>query len=481
MNSKKPEGEKLSRRSFTKRTSAAAATAFGFQFIPSHAWGQLTKPALAGIGAGGKGRADTFGSDKAGFNVVALCDVVDIKKNTGAVPRRMKGLVDVHKKFPKTEFFSDYREMIEKMGDKIDAVTVSTPDHHHFHASAQAMKAGKHVYCQKPLTHGIWEARMLAKLAKETGVKTQMGNQAHANSHMRRCIELIRAGAIGKVTEIHSWTNRPVWPQGFTKPPEKAEVPFWIDWEQWIGPAQWVDYSPNIAPFAWRGWWEFGTGALGDMACHIMDMGYWALMPGAPKSVYAEQNGATKLSPPINSKITWDFGPSKHTSKKGFKYFWYDGYVDAHFDRNSWSLVKGSPDYNHPDQDVLEGMSFKDFGSVIVGEEGKLFFHRSRKNWVLKTSHEIDGFKWPEPSIPRAPGEDNYQEWIDAINGKVEKGESNFEHSGPFTETVLLGVLAQRFPKQKLQWNAKKMEINGRPEFKQFIQRKYRKGWEIEV
>jgi predicted dehydrogenase len=480
MNPKSSE-KQISRRSFTKRTSTAAATAFGFQFIPSRAWGQLTKPALAGIGAGGKGRADTFGSDKAGFHVAALVDVVDVTKHTDKLSRNMKGLAEVRNKFPKTRFFTDYREMIEKMGDKIDAVTVSTPDHHHFHAASLAMKAGKHVYCQKPLTHGIWEARMMAKIAKETGVKTQMGNQAHANSHMRRCIELIRAGAIGKVTEIHSWTNRPVWPQGFAKPPEQAEVPFWMDWEQWIGPAQWVDYSPNIAPFAWRGWWEFGTGALGDMACHIMDMGYWALQPGAPKSVYAEQNGATKLSPPINSKITWDFGSSEHTSKDGFKYFWYDGYVDAHFDRDSWSLVKQSKEYNHPGEDVLEGMSFKDHGSVIVGEEGKLFFHRARNNWVLKTSSKIDGFEWPTPSIPRARDQDNYQEWIDAIDGKITKAESNFAHAGPFTETILLGVIAQRFPKQKLQWDAKNMEIKGRPELKKFIQREYRKGWEVDV
>ena len=170
------------------------------------------------------------------------------------------------------------------MGDKVDAVTVSTPDHHHFHASVMAMQAGKHVYCQKPLTHGIWEARMMAQIASQTGVKTQMGNQAHANDHMRRCVELIRAGIIGKVKEIHAWTNRPIWPQGFHSPPAKEAVPAAIDWNQWIGPAPWVDYSHLIAPFSWRGWWDYGTGALGDMACHIMDMGYWAMQTrGSPK------------------------------------------------------------------------------------------------------------------------------------------------------------------------------------------------------
>ena len=330
------------------------------------------------------------------------------------------------------------------------------------------------------MTHGIWEARKLTEIAAETGVKTQMGNQAHANAHMRRCVELIRAGIIGKVQEIHSWTNRPVWPQGFKKAPEEQEVPEWLDWDLWCGRLPFVEYSDVIAPFSWRGWWDYGTGALGDMACHIMDMGYWALMPGAPKTVYAEENGATELSPPINSKIRWDFGPSKYTDKKGFKYFWYDGYTQAHFDREKWQLVKESNEYNHPGKDVLEDQSFKDFGSVIIGTEGKMFFHRAKNNWLVKPNNRREMFD-PEESIPRAANNDNYLEWIEAINGKVERGQSDFSHAGPFTEVVLLGVLAQRNPKQKLRWNSKKMEVKGRPELKKFIQRPYRKGWEIDV
>ena len=452
----------------------------GFHFIPSRAWGQLEKPALAGIGAGGKGRTDIQQSYDAGFGVVALVDVVDTTK-LASPSGRFRSMAEVRRSFPEAAFYSDYREMFDKLGDRIDAVTVSTPDHHHFHASALAMQAGKHVYCQKPLTHGIWEARMMAKLAQQTGVKTQMGNQAHANDHMRRCIELVRAGVIGKVKEVHAWTNRPIWPQGFASPPAKEDVPPGIDWNQWVGPAPWVDYSSKIAPFSWRGWWNFGTGALGDMACHIMDMGYWALMPGAPRSVTAQQAGATELSPPINSKITWEFGPSKYTSADGFKYFWYDGYVNARFDRDTWSLVKVDNAYNHPDQELLEGMDFRKFGSVIVGEEGKLFFNRGRNTWVLKTSSKIDGFQWPEVSLPRAPGSNNYREWVDAISGRIEQAASNFGLAGPFTETILLGVLAQRFPDTKLAWDADKLEIVGRPELKKYIQRPYREGWEIDV
>ncbi|MGB0579541.1 MAG: Gfo/Idh/MocA family protein [Limisphaerales bacterium] len=473
--------KRLSRRNFVKTTGAAAAATFGFQYVPSHVWGVNSKPALAGIGAGGKGRADIPGSDSAGFQIVALCDVV----NTRKVPsnnklRTPKGLDSMREKYSGTEFYTDYRELIADMGDKIDAVTVSTPDHHHFHASALAMKAGKHVYCQKPLTHGIWEARKMTEIAAETGVKTQMGNQAHANSHMRRCVELIRAGIIGKVQEVHAWTNRPSWPQGFKQPPEKQAVPEWLDWDQWCGPAPFVEYSSVIAPFSWRGWWNYGTGALGDMACHIMDMGYWALMPGAPRSVSAVERGATELSPPIDSKITWEFGPSKYTDKGGFKYFWYDGYTKAYFDREKWTLVKESNEYNHPGKDVLEDQSFKDFGSVIIGTEGKMFFHRARNTWVVKPNNRREKFD-PKETIPRATNDNNYQEWIDAIAGKVQRGQSDFSHSGPFTETILLGVLAQRNPNQKLRWNSKKLEVKGRPELKKFIQRPYRKGWEIDV
>ena len=481
--SENSEKQTISRRKFTKAAGVTFGAALGFHFVPSRAWGNLEKPTLVGVGAGGKGKADLAGANRAGFLVKALVDIVDAKKlSSGQVGRRETSMVDVRKAYPDAQFFGDYREMFEKLGDTIDAVTVSCPDHHHFHATALAMKAGKHVYTQKPLTHGIWEARMLRELASRSNVKTQMGNQAHANDHMRRCVELIRAGVIGKVTAVHAWTNRPIWTQGFAVPPAKEAVPDGVDWNQWVGPAPWVDYSSKIAPFAWRGWWNFGTGALGDMACHIMDMPYWALEPGAPRSVIAEQNGATDLSPPINSKITWDFGPNKYTADEGFKYHWYDGYVDATFDRENWSLKKASNDYNHPDEEVLEGMSFKDFGSVVIGEQGKLFFNRGRGGkWILKTQNTIDGFEWPEQSIPQAPGQDNYREWFDAVTGKVEEGQSNFGLAGQLTETVLLGVLAQRVPDTKLEWDAKAMAVKGRPELKKFIQRPYRAGWEIDV
>ena len=390
-------------------------------------------------------------------------------------------MAEVRTAYPDAVFGTDYREMIAQLGDKIDAVMVSTPDHHHFHASTQAMLAGKHVYCQKPLTHGIWEARKMREVAAETGVKTQMGNQAHAQDHMRRCVELIRAGVIGKVKEIHTWTNRPIWPQGFAEPPAAEKVPPGIDWKQWVGPAPWVEYNRVIAPFNWRGWWNFGTGALGDMACHIMDVGYWAMDPGPPLTVLAQAHGATALSPPINSKITWTFAANPYSSANGFQIHWYDGYVDAKFNRQKWALDKANEEYNHPSEDVLEGMDFSKYGSVIVGEHGKLFFNRGKKDWVLRLNHQIDGFAWPEPSLPRATEQNNYREWYDAVTGSIERSQSHFGHAGPFTETILLGVLAQRFSGELLEWDARRLEIIGRPELKKFIQRDYAAGWEAKL
>lgn len=464
------------RRHFAKAAAATFGAAAGFHFFPSLARNRVEKPTLAGIGAGGKGRSDIDQCDKAGFEIVALVDVIDAKR-LAKIQGRLKSMAQVRSRYPEAAFYSDYREMLADMGDRIDAVTVSTPDHHHFHASVLAMKSGKHVYCQKPLSHGIWEARMMKDVASQTGVRTQMGNQAHANDHMRRCVELIRGGVVGKVREIHAWTNRPIWPQGFAAAPAKQPVPEAIDWQQWVGPAPWVDYSPRIAPFSWRGWWNYGTGALGDMACHIMDLGYWAMNPGAPRTVHAVQMGATELSPPINSIITWKFDRSELTGSDGFLFKWYDGYVDAEFDRANWRLKKNGDEYNHPDRDVLEGRDFRDFGSVVIGSDDKLFFHRGKKTWELASGRTEADFADVPESIPRAPEQDNYKEWLSAIEGKIPRSESHFGPAGSMTETILLGVLAQRSPNETLRWDAEAMEIVDRPDLKSIIRRDYRDGW----
>jgi len=468
-----PTHRPLTRRAFAKRTASAAATAFGFQFVPSHVWGANERVTLAGIGTGGKGAVDVAGSASAGFQVVGLVDIVDTKK-IPETATRFKAMAGTRDTYPDAAFFTDYREMLVSLGDKVDAVTVTTPDHHHFHAAYQAMKAGKHVYCQKPLTHGLWEARTLAKLAAETGVKTQMGNQGQANDGLRRTIELIRAGMIGKVKEVHIWTDRPIWPQGFDTLPPKEDVPPGIDWDQWVGPAPWVDYSSKIAPFNWRGWWDFGTGALGDMACHYMAMAYPALNLGAPNSIVAEAQGGTKLSPPITSTVTYDF------ADQGVKFVWYDGQKGAKFDPATWRLIPGEP--HRPSAELLEGVDFKKYDTAIVGEKGKLFFGYFRtSDWIMLPSGKLDGFAWPEKTLPRARNQDPYVEWLDAIEGKIPQAEAHFGMSGPFTEMVLLGCLAQRFPGEKLDWDSAKLEVTNRPDLAPYIRREYREGWKVSI
>lgn len=480
MNDQKSSDSKVSRRGFGKTASAAAAaSAFGFQFVPSHVWGANERPALGGIGIGGKGASDIGNSSDVGFQVVGLVDVVDTKKMPES-KGRFGGQHNTREKFPDAKFYTDYKEMLADLGDKVDAVTISTPDHHHAFAAIAAMKAGKHVYCQKPLTHGIGEARALTRVATETGVKTQMGNQAHAQDHMRRVVELIRAGIIGKVKEIHSWTNRPIWPQGFQNAPAAEEVPDYFDWKQWVGPAPHVDYSSKIAPFAWRGWWHYGTGALGDMACHIMDGPYWACGLGAPTALQAEEEGGSELSAPINSHITYEFAENEFTAKGGLKYHWYDGQIGAKFDEENWKLIPG--EFNRPDK-VLNGLDHTEgrgYGSAIIGERGELFFNRSKNNWIVRPTSALDGFTgWPEESVPRARNQDPHAEFFDAVTGKIEHAESDFAHAGPFTETILLGCVAQKNPGVKLQWDVEKLAFTGKPELAKQVQRDYAAGWEL--
>ncbi|MEX2580874.1 MAG: Gfo/Idh/MocA family oxidoreductase [Verrucomicrobiales bacterium] len=473
------------RRNFVKGAAAAAA-AFNFQVVPSRVFGANSKITLAGIGTSGKGASDIGLSADAGFEITHLCDVVNVEK----YPNAGGGWVKTRENFSDAKFFEDWREMLETEGDKIDAVTVSTPDHVHAHASAAAMKKDCHVYCQKPLTHGIWEARMLADLAAKTGVVTQMGNQAHAQDHMRRVVELVRAGLIGDIVEVHAWTNRPIWPQAIPKWPEGEEAPEHVNWDLWIGPAPFRDYSPQIAPFKWRGYWDFGTGALGDMACHIMDVSYWAADLGAPTSVTAEsadgRGAQTDISPPTWATIEYQF--PERNNKKATKFVWYDGYKDAVFNPEKWALessIDGGKirERNLPPQEVLEGFGGDEksgYGCVLVGTEGKIWFNRGKDNWTVKPGSLMDGFDFPEPSIPRARDQDPHKEFYDGIEaGDPKLPESNFSHSGPFTEMVMLGNLAVRLDK-KVEWDSKNLKSPNSPEADKLVKRDYREGWELE-
>ena len=332
------------------------------------------------------------------------------------------------------------------------------------------------------------EAR-LAELAAKTGVVTQMGNQAHANDHMRRVVELVRAGLIGDIVEVHAWTNRPIWPQGIPAWPEKEAVPSHVNWDLWIGPAPFRDYSPQIAPFKWRGYWDFGTGALGDMACHIMDMSYWSMDVGAPVSVSAvsaDGRGAqSDISPPTWATIEYQFVAK---NGKPIKYMWYDGYKDAVFNPDKWALeskIDGGKirEPNTPPDEILEGMNStesKGYDSLIVGSSGKIWFNRSKNTWFVKPGALMDGFEYPAPSIPRARGENPHNEFYDAIQaGDPALPQSKFAQSGPFTEMVLLGNLAVRLNK-KVEWDSKTLTSPNCPEAAPLIKRDYREGWALE-
>jgi len=433
-----------SRRKFIK--SASIGT-LGFQVVPSRVFGANERVALAGIGAGGKGSSDIAGARDAGAEVVGLCDV-DAGRLNQAV-----------KKYPGSKGYTDYRKLFDELGKSIDAVTVSTPDHMHFHAALRAVQMGKHTYVQKPLTHSIWEARKLANEARKAKVVTQMGNQAHAGEPIRRAVELIRSGVIGKVKEVHSWTNRPIWPQGLEKKLTAQEVPKNMDWDLWIGPAPMRPYNSGYAPFKWRGWWDFGTGALGDMGCHIMDMPFWALDLKYPTSVEAKQNGNSLECGPNKSIVTYTFPEGKYNHKMPF--VWYDGgYMPEE------SVFEGT---------IVNSQNAKKFDLIIIGEKGKFLFNRNSTKWKTSPEGLLDNVN-PEKTIPRVKNED--QEWVDAIRGVGSEPLSGFAYSGPFTETVLLGNLAVRLGK-RIAWDGINLKATNAPEAEELIKRPYRKGWEV--
>ncbi len=434
----------LSRRTFV---GAAASTAFAFTYLPRRVWGANERLNVASIGVGGKGRGEVRDVAAQECNIVALCDVDEQRA------------ARTFEEFPDAKKYKDFRVMLDQQKD-IDAVTVSTPDHTHAVAAVMAMKMGKHVYCQKPLTHSIYEARVMAQTAAEMNVATQMGNQAHAGEPIRRGVEVVRAGVIGKVHEVHVWTNRPIWPQGQTRPAESHPVPSTLDWDLWLGPAPERPFHDKAyVPFNWRGWWDFGTGALGDMACHMMDMAYWALELGYPVSVEAHSCGGTDESPPNWSIITYEF-PARGENPP-VKFVWYDGNKFPSFD-----VVDG-----------LEPEQLRRIDCVLIGEKGKMFFSRGSMDWTIKPNSLWEDFQQPERTIPRAPNNSEDAEWIAACKGGP-PALSNFSYSGPFTEVVLLGNLAIRAGR-KIAWDGPNMTAPGAPEVDQYIRREYRNGWTL--
>ncbi len=475
---KKRSASTISRGQFLRQTTLTAA---GFMIIPRHVMGNgfiapSDKLNIAGIGVGGKGASDLMEFAKSPFvNIVSLCDVDD---------RQAK---DARKRYPKASYYRDFREMLDKEKNNIDACSISTPDHTHAVATIAAMQLGKHVYTQKPLTHNIYEARQLTEAAKRYKVITQMGNQGGSGDGVRKAQEMFQAGLIGDVVEAHAWTNRPVWPQGIPTPTGKFDVPAELDWDLWLGPASFIEYNPAYLPFNWRGWWAFGTGALGDMACHIMDPIFRILPIRYPDS--AECSVATIWKEMWNDTPNLDACPPAsiihlnypRTDGKGnLRVSWHDG-----------GLLPERP------QELLPEEAFGnwDGGVLIVGTKGKMLIDCYGANPRLLPTIRMKEFDHV-PTLPRVP-EGHYLQWVNACRAGYGNAttSSPFEYAGPFTESILMGNLAIRswmlknpklkgwedkyLGRKKLLWDAANMKITNFDEANQFVKREYRSGWKI--
>ncbi len=436
----------LTRRTFIMTTAAAALGGCATTRTPSLKRLGYKSPNeklnIAGIGAGGKGSSDI---DSSSFeNIVAIADV------------DWRSAAKTFGRYPNAKKYRDFRVMLDK--ENIDAVTVSTADHIHAFASMAAMKRGIHVYVQKPMTHSIYEARKLTEAARKYNVATQMGNQGHSNEEAREVCEIVWSGAIGLVREVHVWSNRPVWPQGIAEPLPEQPVPDYFDWDMWLGPAPWRPYNRGYAPFKWRGWFDFGTGALGDMGCHLLDTSNWALRLGYPESVEClEQEGKNDQTYPNKAIIRYEF-PARG-SMPPVTLTWYDG-------GNKPPRFAGTE--NDPNLD-------KDGGSIFIGDKGILTSEQYGRDWRLLPDSLAADFKKPTPLIPRSTG--HYTDWIQACKGGVPAC-SNFDYAGPFTEWVLLGNLALRC-EGKLLWDGPKMRCTNNKEANRYVKCKYRKGWKL--
>jgi predicted dehydrogenase len=435
----------LSRRSFVVR-SALAASALAFPFVSvRNVLGANSRLNIVGIGAGGKGAVDVAACGSQ--NVIALVDVDEVRA------------ADMFKKFPNAKRFKDFRVMFDQMSKAIDAVTVSTPDHMHFLPAMRAIKEKKHVFCQKPLTHTVWEARELATAARNAGVATQMGNQGISNPALRLDAEIVKSGAIGAIREMHCWTDRPGgwWKQGVQRPTGDQPVPGTLDWDLWVGCAPWRPYNPAYVPFSWRGYFDFGTGAIGDMGCHLLNLAALAMDMHGPTKVVAEGTGQTSESGPTSSQIAWDF--PERPGQPAFKFFWHDG-------------------GRKPSQDLFPGKKYEGNGVVLVGTEDTMLTS-DVGGGVLKSGRSRADLK-NVPELFDKSGKDDqkhYDEWFAACRGG-RPALSNFNVAGPITEVVLLGQVALRAG-TAIHWDAKNLKITNNPDANQYLKTTYRKGWEI--
>ncbi len=477
-----------SRREFIKNSAIASS----FFIVPRNVLGGkgFISPSdqlnLAAIGAGGKGRSDIMNASVKGRErVVALCDV----DFSGSAAESVKS-------FPKAKLYADYRVMLDEMKD-IDALTISTPDHVHGPAAKFAMDRGKHVYVQKPMTHNIREARVLTQLARTQKVVTQMGNQGGSNPYLDLVKGWVDSGKLGKISKVQIWTNRPVWPQGGEMPkPDASLKPKDMNWDLWLGPAEYKPYTPNLHPFNWRGWWDYGTGALGDVGCHLIDIPFRTLGLHYPTdaecsvaSVYSKMWNADYHPEgcPPSSFITLHFGATAK-SKSPIEMTWSDG-----------GIRPSHPDIIPANDDIGGPGSYN--GVLIIGEKGIISTNINDSSPLTPKLYMNDGTTefGPTGRDETEPENGHQRKWVDAckagFNSKEHKAlTSSFDYAGPMTETVLMGNLAIRsymlrkenekgkldfFARKKLLWDGENMRITNLEEANQFVTRTYRKGWEV--
>ncbi len=455
------EGRAVSRRTFFYGTLLAGAVpAGGFGKTPSLKAAGFKSPNeklnIAAIGAGGKGESDIAGC--ATENIVALTD-----------PDR-KQAANTFKKYPNAPKYADFRRMFDKETNNIDAVLVSCPDHLHASAAMWAMERGKHVYCQKPLTRTVWEAQQLAEAAANYGVATQMGNQGYSQAGARECCEIIWSGEIGAVTEVHAWTNRPdpYWPQGPDVSPKPGTIPGTLDWQAWLGDAMDRPYSPDYMPMNWRAYPDFGCGAIGDMACHILGTPNMAMRLANPVSVECTKiEGKSKYTYPYRTALRYDF-PARGTMPP-LSLFWYD-------------RLTAQPKFpGVPDGEIIGDSDIN--GSLFIGDKGLVTTGCYGEHTRLVPAARMKDYRLPPQVLPRCPiiGTDwvrsHYLDWLRACKGG-EPACSNFSVSGPFVQWMLLGVVAMQVP-GKLMWDAQAKKFTNSGEANALLKPKFRKGWKF--
>lgn len=442
---------RTTRRSFLQSTAAAGLS------LPFAAPAILKAAApnervrYAAIGVGGKGWSDLQGAARY-CDVVAFCDV-----ETGA-SRRNGGFARAAKQFPKARRYTDWRVLFAKEGKRLDAVTVSTPDHMHAPITMTALQHKIATYTQKPLTRTVHEARALAAAAKKQGVATQMGNQGHSGFGYRMVVALIQSGAIGKVKATHTWSNRPIWPQGIDRPAGADPVPKGFNWDHWLGVAPERPFKKGVYhPFKWRGWYDFGAGALGDMGCHIIDPVVWSLELQAPLSIsYSGPKPKTETFPKKEA-LTYRFPGTKYTAGKTLDMTWWDG--------GNLPPTRGSH--------LPAGFQLPRNGVLMVGEKGTLFCRHGGSPQLFP--RDLDR----SVKRPKLKPMDHYGVWIDALRNQ-EQANSNFGYAGPLTETVQLGVIASRVGEGELKWDSAKLRFTNSERANRYVHEEYRKGWHVE-